>query len=270
MLRILVPYFRGVNALRKVSYVFTYSTSFEKDGGGAQLHNRIATWAFSNAVGAEFHNSPMVKVWHGEGNPELWIRRWNDLFSFPKVERNFAAEEVAELRVLRILLNPWRGRGGRPIQVNVKNPHYFTDVFPSSVHAIRPRIRTAFSLPAGIQMNWTQDVGLHLRVSQPTDTSPVQDRVSDLKVIIRRLALQDSSKRVIVFASPSSSELPSAMLQNFELSTDDAPTAFGKMTKVKELVVGKSSMSYVAGLVSENKVWCPEFWHPPMPDWETL
>lgn len=270
MLFILVLYFRLLNRIRKVRYVLTYATAFDKDGGGAQLHNRIATWAFSNATGGEFHNSPMVKVWHAEGDPELWIRRWNDLFDFPRVNKNEVPEEIYELKVTQILLYPWRGSSGATINVNVVNPHYFTDVFPLSVHSIRPKIRRIFQLPDVIPSHWSRDVGLHLRVSQPTDTTPITGRVSDLGVILKTLELKNSSRTVVVFSSPSSADPPIILTSDFEVSNDDALVSIGKMTLVKELVLGKSSMSYIAGLVSTKKVWYQEFWHPAMPDWEIL
>ena len=47
--------------------------------------------------------------------------------------------------------------------------------------------------------------------------------------------------------------------------------AISIMSKARNLVIGRSSLSYVSGILNtEGKVFCPKiFWHPPMKGWET-
>ena len=251
--------------LRGVSLSFTYDTCLETDGGGAQIHSRIATWAFARAVGAEFLNTPMRKVDHGID--EQWVSRWNRLIIFqPEIRTEFPSNE-ASMSVLEILLANWKP--AKELTINVKNPHYFTDAFPEAIQNIRSDLRKLFQ-PATLNSNWTCDFGIHLRLLQPKDVEFTSNRLSSLEQIVLQLELRDSSKEVVVFTSPVAERNLSGVPAHFSFCTDDALVTITKMTSAKNLVIGKSSMSYVAGLLSEQTVWYPEFWHPPMPDWKRL
>jgi hypothetical protein len=44
-----------------------------------------------------------------------------------------------------------------------------------------------------------------------------------------------------------------------------------QMSKAELLILGRSSLSYVAGILSSGKtvVAAPEFWHPPLSNWKS-
>lgn len=244
---------------------FTYDTCLETDGGGAQLHSRIATWAFARAVGARFLNTPMRKVDHG--TDEQWVSRWNQLIKFQPETKIESPSTEASMTVLGVLLANWKPK--KILNINVKNPHYFTDAFPEAIQDIRSDLRELFQ-SATPNSDWTCDFGIHLRLLQPKDVDFTSSRLSSLEQIVSKLDLLESSKEVVVFASPVAERNLPDVPEHFSFCTDDALTTISKMVLAKNLVIGKSSMSYVAGLLSEQTVWYPEFWHPPMPDWKRL
>ena len=244
---------------------FTYDTCFETDGGGAQLHSRIATWAFARRVGATFINTPMRIVDHG--TDEHWVNRWNQLIQFQPEKRIEFSKTEASMTVWEILLANWKQP--KIHNINVENPHYFTDAFPESIQDIRSDLRELFQ-SATPNSNWTCDFGIHLRLLQPKDVDFTSNRLSSLEQIVSQLDLFDSSREVVVFASPVAQQTLSSVPAHFTLCTDDALITISKMVRARNLVIGKSSMSYVAGLLSKQTVWYPEFWHPPMPDWKRL
>jgi hypothetical protein len=244
---------------------FTYDTSFDTDGGGAQLHSRIATWAFAEAVGARFLNTPMRKVDHG--SDEHWVPRWNRLIAFRETVKPDLTSTCLSMTVLGVLLTPWPK--GKALTINLKNPHFFTDAFPEVVHAIRPQLRDVYQT-ATTNMDWTCDFGIHLRLYQPKDVEFTSSRLSRLDKVIAKLGLHEKSKSVVLFSSPDAEKNFSDVPEHFSFCSEDALETISKMVLVRNLVIGKSSMSYVAGLISEQTVWYPEFWHPPMPDWKRL
>ena len=251
--------------LKDISLSFTYDTCFDTDGGGAQLHNRIATWAFAEVVGAKFLNTPMRKVDHG--SDEHWVTRWNRLIRFSPAIKSESTSDKSSMTVLDILLASWSGQ--RDFIINVKNPHFFTDAFPEAIHAIRPQLRVIFH-SALTNSSWSCDFGIHLRLYQPKDVGFTSSRLSRLDQIISKLGLSENSKSVVLFTSPDAEQNMSDFPAHFSICSEGALETISKMVLAKNLVIGKSSMSYVAGLISNQTVWCPEFWHPPMPDWKKL
>lgn len=250
---------------RGISLSLTYDTCFDTDGGGAQLHSRIATWAFAEAVGARFLNTQMKKVDHG--SDEHWVPRWNQLIRFrPEINPSFTTTG-ASMTVLEILFSSWNRLEG--FTINVKNPHFYTDVFPEAIEAIRSQLREVFQ-SATTNSSWSCDFGIHLRLYQPKDVEFTSSRLSRLDQIISKLGLHDNSKSVVLFTSPDAQHNMSDVPEHFSFCSEDALETISKMVLAKNLVIGKSSMSYVAGLISDQTVWCPEFWHPPMPDWKKL
>ena len=272
-LMVLLFQFALLRELRNLNYEFTYATAFERDGGGAQLHSRVSTWAFAVASGATFNNTQIVKVDHGDSS-EDWVGLWNDLIAFP-TNRNTLLEggftSPPSRSVVSALLDPWRVSRRGLVSINIRNPHYFADAFPEVTQDLRPALRRVFAHLSNTEVGWTApDVGIHLRVQQPTDTSHDDSRLSNLPRIIEALGLEVASKSVLVFVSPTGVIDQSGIPAHFKFCFDDAPTAIRKMVTVRNLVVGKSSMSYLAGLISEQVVWCQDFWHPVMANWRRL
>jgi hypothetical protein len=208
----------------------------------------------------------MTSVDHGEGGD--WVDRWNNLVDFRFQSALPPSVTWEGGTVLSVLSSPWRQKGSTNY-ISVSNPHFFTDACPEFVNSIRPKLRSRFVPTPDCSIDEI-DVAIHLRLYQPKDVQFTSSRLSNLSEVISKLNLLPVMKTVTVFVSPNALDSLSDLPKGFEVSSEDALVSITRMSQAKTLVIGRSSMSYLAGLVSSGEVWCPKFWHPPMADWKKL
>lgn len=263
-LSVLVIGARFLFSRRGVVPHFTYQTQLRTEGGGAQIHNRIATFALSKGVGGTFDNFQMTHVDHGAGGD--WITNWNNLLDFSRLGfPSLALESYRRVSVVTSLLSALSPRE-RNFSFSITNPHFLTDVMPELIDRIRTDLVSIYSPRYMVQASL--DVAIHLRRLQPADIQFTSQRLSSFDQISNRLQLESrTGETIVVFTSPKADSTDLQQISFIKVDTGDAIQSFVKMVGAKELVIGHSSLSYVAGLLNENKVWYSEFWHPPMPKW---
>lgn len=236
------------------------------EGGGSQLHKRISTWAFAASFELDYLHSPLTSVDHSEG--DNWLEQWNSLLDFERALEicpplTFPRTISASRLVWKLLLS----REMDTIWV-IENPHFFSDVFPEAIHRLRPKLREIFDRKSPVP---TAAVGVHLRLLQPRDVEFTESRHSNATRIFEFLgSLGFRGEEISIFVSPSS-RLESVQLpRGVQVCTDGAIETFSQMVSCKHLIIGKSSLSYVSGLLNNNVVFYEEFWHPGMPDWKRV
>lgn len=250
-------------------------TCDRNDGGGAQLHGRISTIVFAEALGLQYVHTPLRDVHFMRTTAE--VDRWNELIDFEKFGPRMSSEaKVLKFDSMKKLLTELlfgTAQGGKRI-LEVQHCHAFTDRFPKLVSEIRPRLRDAYRY-AG-QKNGVaspEDVVIHFRglVGPEDKHSP---RLSSTLTIRKKIemarVLRTKNTSLVVCVSPTPDlmrELDSTFILDFE---SDVHAVFRIISNANFVFVARSSLSYVAALLNTKNIYYEDFWHPIMPDWNRL
>lgn len=245
------------------------------DGGGAQLHGRISTIVFAEALGLKYVHTPLTDVHFMRTTDE--VDRWNELIDF----ENFGPRISSDAKVIKfksmveLLAKLFFGTtpGSKHI-LEVQHCHAFTDRFPKLVSGIRPRLRDAYR--SASQKNGVtspEDVVIHFRglVGAEDEHSP---RLSSALTIRKKIemarVLRTKNKSLVVCVSPTP-DLIREVDSNFILDYEsDVHTVFRLIADAKVVFIARSSLSYVAALLNPRDIYYEDFWHPKMPDWHRL
>ncbi len=263
---------RWFSVKKSLQIYLTVSDLSKTNGGGAQLHARASCLALSDALGCKFTNTPLEVVDHAPSDQSDWTMRWNSLMNFDAISSPRLPGQSFEQRSLGSLI--WRvilSRNFEVIAVNLVNPTLFTDADPSSWQKVSSKLKSVLRAPGSLSHH--DEVCGHYRLWQPKDVGDQAIRSSALLPVIKalgELANQFPQSQITLFVSPDASFDSSAVPRTISIDTSDAPEAFWRMCNAKALVIGKSSLSFLAGILCEGEVYCPEFWHTPKPGWRLL
>lgn len=261
---------KRVVARRHLVVVLTHKADGLTMGGGSQLHARVSTVAFSRAIGVGFANTRMSQVDHGGGKE--WTERWNrlidlDCISSP-VPRSVSFLDVTVMGAFKSVL---AGTRKQNLYLNLTNPHWFSDAKPRYLDELRPVLRNLYKTEDSGGPATTPRIGVHLRLLQPADVQFTSNRISNFPKIVERLGLRDMRYgEVVIFASPNANLDFLRTTYDFEIDVSDVFSTFHRMVASQELVVGHSSLSYLAGMLSNGRVWYSPFWHPRLSTWHKL
>jgi len=248
----------------------SFSTS-STDGGGAQLQSRISTMALALKLNFKYVHFPIIQVDHGE-SPD-WHGRWEQVLDFHTYYNDSEEKETyTTVTVVGCLLALAFGKKSPEPRFRISNPHFFLDRFPSDIHKIRPRLRSMLRIPQSILDERPKSVALHLRIFQPKDVGFTSARETNVSAISHKLWELSSATRnkVTIFYSPAGQPPDFQHLPEFEVDNSDALITLFRLVRSENLFLAKSSLSYIAGLLSKDNVYYARFWHPPMPDWRLL
>lgn len=270
--RIFIPFIK----LRiRSSNVVPFITCDRNDGGGAQLHGRISTIVFAEALGLKYVHTPLNDVHFMRTTAE--IDSWNELINF----ENFGSKISSEAKILKfnsmikLIAELLFGvRAGRGSILEVQHCHAFTDRFPNLVSNIRPRLRDAYrSASQKNSVTSPEDVVIHFRglVGSEDDRSP---RLSSTSTIRKKIemarVLRTKNKSLVVCVSPTEDlirEVDSTFVLDYE---SDVHSVFRIIADANVVFIARSSLSYVAALLNPKEIYYEDFWHPKMPDWHRL
>ena len=124
-------------------------------------------------------------------------------------------------------------------------------------------------------------VAIHIRRANPHDTlngrPPPTERYLAMK---KYIAIIEELRRLYVSKNPLFHIYSQGEISNFDRSFRSNDIVFHINTSVEEtfasmvladaLVTSTSSLSYVAGILSEGTVYYIPFWHPPLPSWTIM
>ncbi len=245
-----------------------FITCDRHDGGGAQIHGRISVLAFCKRFKFSYMNSKIKDAHFSEG-PD-WNEKWNELFKF-KNSKDFdigglrCIETYTTLDLRREILKKFLTfRFLRPVLFRMESAHLVTNDHPRIMDAIREEIRNGFQ---GAPYPGNEKIVIHLRRGDDITADQRFESNQTLNTRLKSLCVMYPEHKIRIYTNES------LVLQNeFSLFAtvdfDASPfQAISHMAEAEVLVIAKSSMSYIAGLVSRQKVYAPDFWHPLMPDW---
>lgn len=246
-------------------------TCDREDGGGAQLHGRISSLAFARAAGIQFFHTPMTRVHFAKDERD--IAKWNGVIRFEQISASISpsinVQEVKCLRdlIVRLLL---RSEDELPICYKIAHCHGYTDRFPESISQLIPELKLNFGPTISSHRQECSESVIHVRgeiggveKDSPRRSSP--DMIGSKILHGRKNSL---SQGVLIFTSEFSTELSNfeTDLVHIDYSTE-VFEVLNCMIRAKNLYMAKSSLSYVAGILSSGVVYYESFWHPMLDHW---
>lgn len=238
------------------------------DGGGAQIHGKISVLAFCHHFNFAYLQSKIKDAHFSDGQD--WDLQWNDLFGL----NNCAEVDVGQIRVIQtwttldlrraILSIVATCRFLQPVLFRMESAHLITDTHPGMINEVRKDIRRDFG---PVKYLGDEEIVIHLR--QGDDLTAKLRYESDSVLYSRLRVLHEiyPERRIRVYTNVNF-DLDEDFLRFVAVDSQSSPfQAISHMAAAEVLIIAKSSMSYVAGLLSEGVVYAPDFWHPLMPDW---
>ena len=245
-----------------------FITCDRHDGGGAQLHGRISVFAFCKKFGFSYVHTKIRNAHFSDG--EDWDRKWNALFKF----KDFKSDEVRQSRIIKTATTADLRREIlklisslhflEPVLFQMESAHLVTNDHPRIMDDIREEIRNCFQ---STPYPGNEKIVIHLRRGDDITADQRFESNQTLNARLKRLCELFPEHKIRIYTNA-----PLVLQKEFSsFATVDFDTspfqAISHMVDAEVLIIAKSSMSYIAGLVSHQKVYAPDFWHPLMPDW---
>ena len=248
-----------------------FITCDRDDGGGAQLHGRISTLAFARALGIEFLHTPMTNVHFARDKKD--VAKWNGVILFeqisPSISRSVNVQKVTSLRSLiaKLLFST---ESHVLLCYEIAHCHGYTDRFPDSISRLIPELKLNIGPAISSSKEECSESVIHVRgqIGGVDKDSPRRSSLSVIESKIRHSLKNSTNSSVVVFTSEFSSELSS--FEGNRVSVDYSTDVFGVlncMVRAQDLYLAKSSLSYVAGILSSGVVHYESFWHPRLNHW---
>ena len=247
------------------------------DGGGAQIHARVSVLAFCRFFGLGYQETPMTTVLFAPSQGD--VDAWNSFINFqsfsdsPREVQVFEKIKSTRRLVFRLLTGNFLNNH---FVLNVESCHGFTDRFPGSVDTLREELRKACPI-VNIEPEGSSRIScvIHVRgeIGGVDELSPRRssDEVLRIKAEVARSRHNDKFQKIKVFTSEVDNKLLGIFGDEFEIDySTKVQGVLHTMVKSSTLVMAKSSLSYVAALLSTGYVVYEPMWHPKMPDWNTL
>jgi hypothetical protein len=237
----------------------------KRDGGGAQVQAVMSAILFSRAVGVPYFHTPFKSMMHGN-EPKRFAARWEEAFNLGIG----AASVPAGVPIITgEAFN--KQHGTTPAVVAQPYFHSFADANPDFYRTIVDQFRAGLALPPRSFASPT--IAVHVRRGDVVGRPAEANRVTDNDTVTRHIetALRDHpGYRVVVFSQGVEADFQTLpKICEFELNSDIFWTISG-LIQADCLIMAKSSLSYVAGLLSKGTVYYEPFWHGPLSTWRVL
>jgi len=278
----LIPYFFGtsvgwflIKAARPILAIALKNTKLtcmgKTDGGGSQVLSIMGVAAFAEFFGAKFVHTPLSNIEHcpEDLTMEEYCACWEtvvDLFGFNKANgEEFVHYSMNDFLVDFLL---FRTRGKR---ISLGNIHYVTDTHPEIYYSISLGDE---ALAKGENSSMVLDVYVHVRRGDVKPEGQYAVRFSSDEEIRKsiqfvRMVTKEKTKVYIVTENPNSDFREK--FKDCTIVTEKNPIkSLFLLVHADILVMAKSQFSYVAALLSKNKVFYDPYWQNPLPHWSIL
>lgn len=246
------------------------------DGGGAQIHGQLSTVAFARAHGLKYVHSALSSVAHNPGIPEVdWTSSWERYFSLSAFSTG--SEQASAAPIAASAADVLKGSQAPSACWNLPHCHAYTDLFPESLNQLRQELRTCIASSREVVrlehfVAGSDSIAVHVRRGDVNATSHPERYTSgrsslQLAKEVRRIS---NNSRAIIYMFAQSPDQDILDLESEDVRIIIEPDVFrviDHMVAATHLVMAKSSLSYLAGLVRSRGTVYQPFWHPPMPDW---
>jgi hypothetical protein len=253
-----------------------FLTCTRGDGGGAQWHGMFSVMAFCKEFGAHYVHTPIAKILPVDSQEKR--DKWNALFdltalSVPKP----VGLETKKVRTLAdLFVQVCLTKDGGAALFDIDHCHAYTDWNIQSVESMAPYLQSAFRSQHSVKTFESAEGSkliVHLRRGHIEDGSGELRITRDDAVIDgihSVMTLSGLSEGVVFCMQPEpqiESRLPDGIV--FDSTSDEFEVIYA-MSKAEYLILAKSSMSYVAGILCTGTVLYESFWHPKLKRWTSL
>jgi hypothetical protein len=244
------------------------------DGGGAQLQRILSVALIAEFYKINFLFTPISQIdfYPINLNKNDWINEWNGLINFREIyDTNVQTDLGIQSLFLTLIKIPWNNS-----IFALLDAHDFADTFTDFYDDLINNKRLLMNQ----NINVSHEVVIHLRKSIVDEAHPLYEfekskEISNikfrntLKIVFSDDYSNGISGKVFLAKNDFASNLLAKEFNNmvFDDSTN-AINSIKEMSLAKKLVIGHSSMSYIAGLFNQNVVYYyGDFWHSPKSYW---
>ncbi len=224
------------------------------DGLGAQVHAVMSALLFSHVTGIPYYHTPF-------GSRQA---KWESVFNLGRGYR-LPPRDIPLIKG-NAIRNGYNGPAAIVWQTHF---HRFTDKNPDGYLRILESLRSCLKIPA--KSHDGTIIAVHIRrgdVSQNTPKRFTPNKTAAKYIEIARRRYPDA--RIRIFSQGDKSEFEHLPRDcEFELNTDLAET-LSNMISADCLIMSKSSLSYIAALLSRGTIYYELFWHSPLSSWIIL
>ena len=232
----------------------TITNTQENDGFGSQFQNIIATVIFAELNNKNYVYTPFKKMEHNYDSDPLFIQKKEWLINFItnfKVNTNNTGKKQCGCKAF---LDKNIIKGSQCLSLKK-----IKQVFRANKE--NPYIN-----------NKNLNIALHMRRPNNHDNRIMGADTPDdffLKIINKLRGLYQSKKPLFhIYSQGNVNNFAKFNAPDISLHLNDTvEDAFIPMVFADILVIGRSSFSYTAGLLSEGIVYYIPFWHSPLPHW---
>lgn len=257
---------------------FALTCAGKSDGGGAQWHALLSVIAFSRSYRIPYRHTPLASVEHGPLSARSWLSEWNHLFDLSQ----FGIESASVIHESTPCSGPFEclrlrsfGSGLPNRLVRLEHAHAFTNLYPNTLASLRPMLRQSYRPKSGLAsppLPLDQALVVHVRRGDVSAGGPHRNRYTSAVAIEARcleiLNRFTHLNSVLLLSPTPDPDLIELTNRGFFLDYDhDVFTHFHWMSCAAALVMARSSLSYLAGMLNPNLVFYDRFEHPPLSGW---
>lgn len=250
----------------------THLTNLSKfDGGGSQVHQTLAIQAFCAAFGLRYAHAPISAMEHTP-EPEM-IARWEALFDLGRGLPRVSDLNLPVVRLSAFLRAPrsWR----QPQIISALDIHAFINTNPIALDLVRGRAIDLYAGKPPSRASEALTAAVHIRRGDVASGSKrfISTAETARKIGLLRTAAQEAGLPIDVtaFSEGEPQDFPELNDIGVRLQLGNDPLdALNQMVHSDILMMGRSSFSYVAGLLNDRGLVLYEtYWHAPMRHWLT-
>lgn len=213
-------------------------------------------------MGIPLYYSPLSSVQHGQGDE--WVEKWENLIDF---KSGFDAVPAGmECISARDALNNAKRSG--PVIVAEGDFHFLGELFVDSYERVQDELRERCQLVsdpvAGV-------MAVHIRRGDIMRKERWANRRTSLEIVAERIRRYRTPDLEVHVFSQGDVEEFEALPEDCHLHLDgDVFDALRVMINAEVLMMAKSSLSYVAGVLSKGTVYYDPFWHRKLETWRNM
>jgi len=247
----------------------TLTCAGKNDGGGAQVQAIVSVAAFAKYFGARFVHTPLSSIEHcPQGvTMEEFCSSWEKVvgrFGFSRADTDEFERYDSQKFMFDFLMLRTKRKS-----IRLEHAHFLTDNQPE-IYELTGLAASSRAIDTG----QNKKIYAHVRRGDVESKGPTSFRFTsdeNLSSYIKtvRSKFPNDSEVFIVTEKPDP-----VFVQKFSdctiVTEEDPIKAIFLLASADVLIMGKSSFSYVAALLSKGHVFYEPYWHRPLPSWFIL
>jgi hypothetical protein len=269
--RLLFLYYKVKLKIKKSNNYITCEG--KKDGGGAQIHAVLSTQMFAKQFNIKYAHTPFKKIEHKpKSMPELeWMNSWECFFNLGKgyeEAKQINAKKIKTTSLFKAL--KYISLKEKYIVV-VPHCHRYADMYPQKYISFFEKYKPKDKIK--LKNKNKLYVAVHIRRGDVSEKE--RKRYTSSKKILKTISLikrkyPNKELETTIYSNDFYENLVEDF-QDYKIDVDsNVFDVLSNLSNADILIMGKSSLSYIAGLYSKGEVYYEPFWHSPLPNWHII